>query len=127
MSLRWKISLLIVASVILAVLSCSIVLRQSAARAEADRTRSTATAQLTYPIAICSESGVLTLNARSGDPQLPDGARSSALKGQSATIRSEVDGEEIVWPAAPIEAGTYTEVISVRASTKDSQELIGRI
>src|SRR5699024_3183074 len=125
MSLRWKISLLIVASVIIAVLSCSIVLRQSAARAADDRMRSTVTEQLTN--ATCSDTGVLTLNARSDDPQLPDDARSSALKGQSVTIRSEVDGEEIVWAAAPIEVGTYTEVISVRASTKDSQELIGRI
>src|SRR5699024_5563562 len=127
MSLRWKISLLIVASVIIAVLSCSIVLRQSASRAEDDRMRSTVTEQLTNATAIFSETGVLTVNARIDDPQLPDDARSSALKGQSVTIRSDVDGEEIVWAAAPIEVGTYTEVISVRASTKDSQELIGRI
>ncbi|HHX48737.1 MAG TPA: two-component sensor histidine kinase, partial [Brevibacterium sp.] len=127
MSLRWKISLLIVASVIIAVLSCSIVLRQSAARAEDDRMRSTVTEQLTNATAIFSETGVLTLNARIDDPELPKEARKSALKGQSVTIRSEVDGEEIVWAAAPIEVGSHTQVISVRASTKDSQELIGRI
>ena len=127
MSLRWKISLLIVASVIIAVLSCSIILRQSAARAEDDRMRSTVTDQLTNAVNIFSETGVLTLNARIDDPQLPADARAQALRGQSVTIRSEVDGEEIVWAAAPIEVGTYTEVISVRASTADSQELIGRI
>ncbi|GAA0034426.1 MULTISPECIES: sensor histidine kinase [Brevibacterium] len=127
MSLRWKISLLIVASVIIAVLSCSIILRQSAARAEDDRMRSTVTDQLANAVNIFSETGVLTLNARIDDPQLPADARAQALKGQSVTIRSEVDGEEIVWAAAPIEVGTYTEVISVRASTADSRELIGRI
>jgi len=127
MSLRWKISLLIVASVIIAVLSCSIILRQSAARAEDDRMRSTVTDQLANAVNIFSETGVLPLNARIDDPQLPDEARAQALKGQSVTIRSEVDGEEIVWAAAPIEVGTYTEVISVRASTADSRELIGRI
>ena len=127
MSLRWKISLLIVASVIISVLSCSIVLRQSVARAEDDRMRSTVTEQLTNATAIFSETGVLTLNARIDDPELPKEARKSALKGQSVTIRSEVDGEEIVWAAAPIEVGSHTQVISVRASTKDSQELIGRI
>ncbi|RAE84179.1 two-component sensor histidine kinase, partial [Burkholderia multivorans] len=108
MSLRWKISLLIVASVIIAVLSCSIILRQSAARAEDDRMRSTVTDQLANAVNIFSETGVLTLNARIDDPQLPDEARAQALKGQSVTIRSEVDGEEIVWAAAPIEVGTYT-------------------
>lgn len=89
--------------------------------------RSTVTEQLTNATAIFSETGVLTLNARIDDPQLPQEARKSALKGQSVTIRSEVDGEEIVWAAAPIEVGSHTQVISVRASTKDSQELIGRI
>lgn len=127
MSLRWKISLLIVASVIIAVLSCSIILRQSAARAEDDRMRSTVTEQLENAVTIFTETGVLTLNARIDDPDLPGDARASALDGHSVTIRSQVDGEEIVWAAAPIEVGTYTEVISVRASTADSQELIGRI
>ncbi|GAA1928574.1 MULTISPECIES: sensor histidine kinase [Brevibacterium] len=127
MSLRWKISLLIVASVIIAVLSCSIVLRQSAARAEDDRMRSTVTEQLANSVAIFSETGVLTLNARIDDPDLPKDARAQALKDQSVTMRSEVDGEEIVWAAAPMEVGSHTVVISVRASTKDSQELIGRI
>src|SRR5699024_1946685 len=112
MSLRWKISLLIVASVIIAVLTCSIVLRQSAAGPEDDRMPSTVTEQLTSASAIPSETGVLTLDARIDDPQLPDDGRSSALKGQSVTSRSEVDGEEIVWAAAPIEVGTNTEVIS---------------
>lgn len=127
MSLRWKISLLIVSSVIIAVVSCSIVLRQSAARAEDDRMRSTVTEQLGNAVNIFSETGVLTLNARIDDPELPKDARAQALKGQSVTIRSDVDGEEIVWAAAPIEVGAYSEVISVRASTADSQELIGRI
>ena len=58
MSLRWKISLLIVASVIIAVLSCSIILRQSAARAEDDRMRSTVTDQLTNAVNIFSETRV---------------------------------------------------------------------
>lgn len=89
--------------------------------------RSTVTEQLSNSVAIYSETGVLTLNARVDDPALPKDARAQALKGQSVTMRSEVDGEEIVWAAAPMEVGSHTVVISVRASTKDSQELIGRI
>ncbi|MBU5894689.1 hypothetical protein JVW19_22215, partial [Vibrio cholerae O1] len=61
--------------------------------------RSTVTDQLANAVNIFSETGVLTLNARIDDPQLPDEARAQALKGQSVTIRSEVDGEEIVWAA----------------------------
>src|SRR5699024_3353030 len=110
-----------------AVLSCSIVLRQSGARAEDDRRRPTVTEQLANATAIFSETAVLTLNARIDDPQLPGEARSSARNGPSVPLPHESDGDGHAAAAAPIEVGTYTEVISVRAATKDSQELIGRI
>ncbi|MFL0576114.1 sensor histidine kinase [Brevibacterium luteolum] len=127
MSLRWKIVLLIVVSVIIAVLSCGVVVRQSAAAAEDDRMRQRVSDQLEDAISIYSDTGVLTLNATVDDPELPDEAQTAARKGESVTIRSTVDWQETMWAAAPIQVGSHTAVISVRNSTEESQNLLNEI
>lgn len=127
MSLRWKIVLVIVTSVMVAVLSCGVVVRQSATISENDRLRNNLTEQLTDAVTIYQESGVLSLNASVDDRNLPTNARNAALSGQSVTVRSQVDGEEVVWAAAPISVGTHTAVLSVQTSTEESQELLRSI
>lgn len=127
MSLRWKISLIIVVSVIIAVLSCGIVVRQSAARAEDDRMRSDAVSQLSDASSIYSDTGVLTLDSAIDDPSLPEEAREAALDGQSVTMRATLDGEDVMWAAGPITVGTHPAVISVRASAQESEELLASI
>lgn len=127
MSLRWKIVLLIVVSVIIAVLSCGVIVRQSAAAAEDDRMRQRVSDQLEDAISIYSDTGVLTLNTTVDDPELPDEAQTAARKGESVTIRSTVDWQETMWAAAPIQVGSHTAVISVRNSTEESQNLLNEI
>nr|WP_272902272.1 HAMP domain-containing sensor histidine kinase [Brevibacterium daeguense] len=108
-------------------MSCGVIVRQSAAAAEDDRMRQNISKQLSDAIAIYSDTGVLTLNTTVDDPQLPDEAREAALAGQSVTIRATVDGANIIWAAAPIEVGSHSAVISVRASTAESQALLDSI
>lgn len=127
MSLRWKIVILIVSSVIIAVLACGVIVRQSAAAAEDDRMRQNISSQLADAISIYSDTGVLTLNTSVDDPELPDEAREAALAGRSVTIRGIADGTEVIWAAAPIEVGSHTAVIAVRASTAESQQLLNAI
>lgn len=127
MSLRWKIVILIVSSVIIAVLACGVIVRQSAAAAEDDRMRQNISSQLADAISIYSDTGVLTLNTSVDDPALPDEAREAALAGRSVTIRGVADGTEVIWAAAPIEVGSHTAVIAVRASTAESQQLLNAI
>jgi len=126
-SLRWKIVILIVSSVIIAVLACGVIVRQSAAAAEDDRMRQNISSQLADAISIYSDTGVLTLNTSVDDPELPDEAREAALAGRSVTIRGIADGTEVIWAAAPIEVGSHTAVIAVRASTAESQQLLNAI
>lgn len=127
MSLRWKIVILIVSSVIIAVLACGVIVRQSAAAAEDDRMRQNISSQLADAISIYSDTGVLTLNTSVDDPELPDEAREAALAGRSVTLRGIADGTEVIWAAAPIEVGSHTAVIAVRASTAESQQLLNAI
>lgn len=127
MSLRWKIVVVIVVSVVIAVLSCGFIVRQSAARAEDNRMRQAVTDQLSDATTIYSETGVLTLNTNIDDPQLPAQARDAARAGQSVTIRSQVDGRDVIWAAGPVEVGSHSAVISVRQSTAESKELLARI
>lgn len=127
MSLRWKIVILIVSSVIIAVLACGVIVRQSAAAAEDDRMRQNISSQLADAISIYSDTGVLTLNTSVDDPALPDEAREAALAGRSVTIRGVAEGTEVIWAAAPIEVGSHTAVIAVRASTAESQQLLNAI
>ncbi|WP_101652967.1 sensor histidine kinase [Brevibacterium ihuae] len=127
MSLRWKIVILIVSSVIIAVLSCGVVVRQSAAAAEDDRMRQNISAQLSDAISIYADTGVLTLNTSVDDPDLPAEAREAALAGRSVTIRGVADGAEVIWAAAPIEVGSHTAVIAVRTTTAESQQLLNAI
>ncbi|MYM19356.1 two-component sensor histidine kinase [Brevibacterium sp. 5221] len=127
MSLRWKIVIVIVASVVIAVLSCGFIVRHSAASAEDNRMRENVTDQLSDATTIYAETGVLTLNTSVDDSALPAEARSAALKGQSVTIRSQVDGKNVIWAAGPIQVGSHAAVISVRASTEESAELLERI
>lgn len=126
-SLHVKIVVVIVTSVVIAVLTCGVIVRQAAARAEDDRMRDNITLQLTEASSIFSDTGVLTLNAVVDDPNLPDAARQAALSGQSVTVRSVVDGAEVVWAAAPIRVGSHDAVMSVRGSTAESRTLVAQI
>jgi signal transduction histidine kinase len=127
MSLRWKIVLLIITSVVIAALSCGVVVRQSAAVMETNRQRENVTAQLRDAIAIYADTGVLTLNTNIDDEELPEDAHSAALDGQSVTTMSTIGDEDFLWAAAPIEVGTHSAVISVRQSTRESEELLAGI
>lgn len=127
MSLRWKIVIVIVVSVFIAVLSCGFIVRQSAASAEDNRMRESISTQLSEATSIYAETGVLTLNTAINDPQLPTEAARAARSGQSVTIRSRVDGNDYVWAAGPIEVGSHSAVVSVRESTSQSQELLKSI
>lgn len=126
-SLRVKIIVVIVTSVIIAVLTCGVIVRQAAARAEDSRIRDNVTLQLSEASSIYSETGVLTVNSVVDDPRLPANAREAALQGQSVTVRSTIDGAEVVWAAAPIRVGTHDAVISVRVSTAESRQLVATI
>ena len=126
-SLRFKILIVIVTSVVIAVLTCGLIVRQAAARAEDNRMRDNISSQLREASSIYSETGVLTLNAAVDDPTLPEPAKEAALNGQSVTMRSEIDNTEVVWAAAPIMVGSHTAVISVRTTTAESRELVGDI
>lgn len=127
MSLRWKIVLLVITSVVIAALSCGVVVRQSAARAEAERQRADVTEQLNHAVSVYSDTGVLTLNTMIDDPDLPADARDSALAGHSVTTMHPVDGEDYLWAAAPIRVGSHEAVISVRQSTAESERLLAGI
>lgn len=127
MSLRWKIVLLVITSVVIAALTCGVVVRQSAARAEGERQRANATEQLNQAVSVYSDTGVLALNTMIDDPDLPSDARESALRGQSVTTLSTAGGEDYMWAAAPIQVGSHTAVISVRQSTAESEKLLAGI
>ncbi|WP_029088539.1 sensor histidine kinase [Brevibacterium album] len=127
MSLRWKIVLLIITSVVIAALTCGVVVRQSAAVIETNRQRDNVTAQLRDAISVYADTGVLTLNTSIDDEDLPEEAHRAALDGQSVTTMSTVDGEDVLWAAAPVEVGTHSAVISVRQSTRESEALLDGI
>ena len=127
MSLRWKIVLLVVTSVVIAALSCGVVVRQSAARAETERQRANVSEQLTDAVSVYSNTGVLTLNTTIDDPELPAEARDSALAGHTVTTMHPVDGQDHLWAATPIQVGSHQAVISVRQSTAESEELLAGI
>src|SRR5699024_253800 len=105
MSLRWKIVLLVVTSVVIAALSCGVVVRQSAARAETERQRANVSEQLADAVSVYTNTGVLTLNTTIDDPELPADARDSALDGHTVTTMHPVDGQDHLWAATPIQVG----------------------
>lgn len=127
MSLRWKIVLLVITSVVIAALSCGVVVRQSAARAEAERQRANVAEQLDDAVSVYTNTGVLTLNTTVDDPELPADARDSALDGNTVTTMHPVDGQDYLWAATPIQVGSHQAVISVRQSTAESEQLLAGI
>ena len=127
LSLRWKIVLLVITSVVIAALSCGVVVRQSAARAEAERQRANVAEQLDDAVSVYTNTGVLTLNTTIDDPELPADARDSALDGNTVTTMHPVDGQDYLWAATPIQVGSHQAVISVRQSTAESEQLLAGI
>ena len=127
LSLRWKIVLLVITSVVIAALSCGVVVRQSAARAEAERQRANVAEQLDDAVSVYTNTGVLTLNTTIDDPELPADARDSALDGNTVTTMHPVDGQDYLWAATPIRVGSHQAVISVRQSTAESEQLLAGI
>lgn len=127
MSLRVKMVLTIVLSVVIAVLSCGLIIRQSVAAVENDRLRAQAAEQLNEARDIYNETGVLTLNASVEDKALPESARTAARAGQTVTMITEVDGRSVVFAAGQATVGTHEAVISVQIPMADSIALLDRV
>ncbi|WP_349826712.1 sensor histidine kinase [Brevibacterium litoralis] len=134
LSLRWKIALLIVVSVLVAVLACGVLVRQSVGLQEDDRVREIAVGDLQNAEKVLLSTGVVSLNATVNDQELPSDVRESALSGRTVTKRGEVVNEdgttvEVVWAASPVRLGTSEDlsVLSIRSPTESSTDLLRSI
>lgn len=127
MSLRVRMMVIIMASVVVAVLATGLVVRQIAVQSQLDALRGKVVDQIDQARTIYHDTGVLTLDAVIEDPHLPAGAHRGAMQGNIVTQRAEVDGTEYLFAAAPIRVGTHNTVVSVRYNTEDSTSVARQI
>lgn len=123
MSLRWKITGMTILSVLLTLLVSAMLVRQMINLSEEQRLREEATTSLQQAVRILDETGISILGAKVNDPQLPDEARDAAKAGQYITYRAFLDGQEVIYAAAPVSLGTQPAVLSLSVSWASSQQM----
>ncbi|KSU66044.1 sensor histidine kinase [Arthrobacter sp. NIO-1057] len=123
MSLRWKITGMTILSVLLTLLVSAMLVRQMINLSEEQRLREEATTSLQQAVRILDETGISILGAKVNDPQLPDEARDAAKAGQYITYRALIDGQEVIYAAAPVSLGTQPAVLSLSVSWASSQQM----
>ncbi|MGP9033379.1 sensor histidine kinase [Glutamicibacter mysorens] len=123
MSLRWKITGMTILSVLLTLLVSAMLVRQMINLSEEQRLREEATTSLQQAVRILDETGISILGAKVDDPQLPDEARDAAKAGQYITYRALIDGQEVIYAAAPVSLGTQPAVLSLSISWANSQQM----
>lgn len=116
MSLRWKISSLVVGSVLVTLLLSGLLVRQIMVTTEVSRARNEAVGTLHSAVGILEQTGIATLGSTVNDEQLPSEPRSAAERGSEVTYLDDLGGDSVVWAAAPVRLGTTTSIISVKVS-----------
>ncbi|MFJ2618379.1 ATP-binding protein [Glutamicibacter sp. NPDC087344] len=123
MSLRWKITGMTILSVLLTLIVSALLVRQMITITEEQRLRDEATTSLKQAVHILDETGISILGAKVNDPQLPAEARDAAKAGQYITYRATLDGQEVIYAAAPVTLGTQPAVLSLSVSWANSQQM----
>ena len=123
MSLRWKITGMTILSVLLTLVVSALLVRQMITISEEQRLRDEATGSLKQAVRILDETGISILGAKVNDPQLPAEARDAAKAGQYITYRATLDGQDIIYAAAPVSLGTQPAVLSLSVSWANSQQM----
>lgn len=123
MSLRWKITGMTILSVLLTLVISALLVRQMITISEEQRLRDEATGSLKQAVRILDETGISILGAKVNDPQLPAEARDAAKAGQYITYRARLDGQDIIYAAAPVSLGTQPAVLSLSVSWANSQQM----
>lgn len=123
MSLRWKITLMTVASVLLTLVVSALLVRQMINISEEHRLRDEATVSLQQAVKILDETGISVLGAAVNDPMLPAKAMQAAQSGQVVTYRGTLDGAPVIFAAAPVELGSQPAVLSLSVSWTNSLQM----
>lgn len=123
MSLRWKITGMTILSVLLTLVVSALLVRQMITITEEQRLRDEATSSLKQAVRILDETGISILGATVNDPQLPAEARDAAVAGHYITYRAKLEGQDVVYAAAPVNLGTQPAVLSLSVSWANSQQM----
>ena len=123
MSLRWKITGMTILSVLLTLVISALLVRQMITISEEQRLRDEATGSLKQAVRILDETGISILGAKVNDPQLPAEARDAAKAGQYITYRATLDGQDVIYAAAPVSLGLQPAVLSLSVSWANSQQM----
>lgn len=120
MSLRWKISSLVVCSVLVTLVLSGLLVRQILVTNEVNRARNEAIGTLRSAVDILEQTGVAALGSTINDELLPDEPRAAATAGSEVTFLGEDKGQKVVWAASPVQLGTESSVVSVKISRHES-------
>lgn len=125
--LRLRLVLVTVASVVLAITLCGVLVHLLVSQAEDDRLRTMAREQLGQAQSIYAQTGVRSFGAKMNDPAVPDELRQLALSGNVATARIDRQESGVIIAATPVTIDSTTSVLSIELSGAASAEVLRQL